>query len=251
MTRWLWVGLWTIANYRGNLEYRPKRIKAQVLPYDDCDIEQLLNDLNKSRLITIYSVQEQKYINITNFIEHQNPHKNEKAKGTNIPEMPEGVDFNEEINNRDLSRLNREYSASDPADSCFLIPDSCSPIPDLKAYLASYENLGELHQTLKQFIPEVDLIRPKERAMMNEWLTQKITSDVLKTAIERAEYQSNNFGVGYLNKIIIDLLNPKTNTGGSGNGRNSTLCTKPAGNVKGRNEAKEKYQAAIGIQKTH
>lgn len=32
----------------GELEWRPKRVKAQVMPYDDCDIESLAINLEKT-----------------------------------------------------------------------------------------------------------------------------------------------------------------------------------------------------------
>ena len=37
--RILFIGFWTISDFKGDLEWRPKRIKAQILPYDDCDVE--------------------------------------------------------------------------------------------------------------------------------------------------------------------------------------------------------------------
>ena len=48
--RLLFIGLWTIADFKGDVEWRPKRVKAQVLPYDDCDIEKLAINLDKSGL---------------------------------------------------------------------------------------------------------------------------------------------------------------------------------------------------------
>jgi len=59
ITRLLFIGMWTIADFKGCIEYRPKRIKAQLLPYDDCDIEQLASNLDLSGFIAIYSVQGQ------------------------------------------------------------------------------------------------------------------------------------------------------------------------------------------------
>ncbi|MEE9118191.1 MAG: hypothetical protein V3U02_06325 [Calditrichia bacterium] len=130
--RLLFLGLWTIADYQGNLEYRPKRIKASLLPYDDCNIEELTINLEQSGFITIYSVLEQPYIHVNNFSKHQNPHKNEISKGSFIPEpptvipkkQPQDIDSNKLTNNHDQSRLKPEDSQSNPADSGFLIPDS-------------------------------------------------------------------------------------------------------------------------------
>ena len=42
--RLLFVGLWTIADREGRVEYRPKQIKIKVLPYDDAPIDGLITD---------------------------------------------------------------------------------------------------------------------------------------------------------------------------------------------------------------
>ena len=129
--RLFFIGLWTIADHNGNLEWRPKRLKAQLLPYDNCDIKELAINLDKSGFIRYYSDGDILYINIAKFSDHQNPHKNEKDKGTTIPTYSEEgrqlIDLNTLTINPDKSRLNRESSHSDPADSLILIPDS--PIP--------------------------------------------------------------------------------------------------------------------------
>lgn len=73
LTRILFQGLWCIADRAGRLENRPRRIKADILPYDDCDPIAMLQDLNDLGFIQFYG----EYIQITNFSKHQNPHKNE------------------------------------------------------------------------------------------------------------------------------------------------------------------------------
>lgn len=77
LARILFAGLWTIADRKGRLEDRPKKIKAEVLPYDECDIENLLNYLSKNKFITRYEVKDENFIEIINFSKHQNPHNNE------------------------------------------------------------------------------------------------------------------------------------------------------------------------------
>ena len=132
--RLLFIGLWTIADYNGNLEWRSKKVKAQILPYDECDIDALAINLDKSGFVRFYSDGEKLYLNIVNFTVHQNPHKNEKAKESEIPVYLEGmsqlVDLTTLTINRDLSGSNPERSTSDRADSLFLIPDSPILNPD-------------------------------------------------------------------------------------------------------------------------
>lgn len=132
LSRLLFIGMWTISNFKGCFEYRPKRLKVQLLPYDDCDIEQLVINLDKSGFISIYSVQGQRYIKVLNFTKHQNPHKNERDSGSEIPDIELRDDFYSE-NSLNVKRLddNREKYGTTPdsngiarADSLNLIPDS-------------------------------------------------------------------------------------------------------------------------------
>ena len=130
--RLLFIGLWTIADYKGEFVWREKRIKAKLLPYDECDIKKLAIDLDKSGFIRFYSNGNEVYCSVINFCSHQNPHKNERAKGSDIPEYSDSyrqlVDLNELTIIRDKSGFNQYDSHSDPADSLNLIP--LTPIPD-------------------------------------------------------------------------------------------------------------------------
>jgi len=69
--RLLFIGLWTLADRDGRLEDRPKRIKVQVLPYDNVDVDQLLWALHESEFITRYEVNGVEIIQITTFEKHQ------------------------------------------------------------------------------------------------------------------------------------------------------------------------------------
>jgi 5-methylcytosine-specific restriction endonuclease McrA len=84
--RLLFAGLWCIADREGRLEDRPKRIKAEVLPYDDCDVDDLLNKLAEREFIIRYEVNGEKYIQVVNFIKHQNPHYKEVPSEIPAPE---------------------------------------------------------------------------------------------------------------------------------------------------------------------
>ena len=85
MARLLFIGLWTIADREGKLEDRPKRIKIEILPWDKCDVNALLQELHGQGLIMRYEVNGDKYILIPNFIKHQNPHQKEVSRGLPDP----------------------------------------------------------------------------------------------------------------------------------------------------------------------
>jgi len=90
LARILFVGLWTIADRSGRLRDRPKQIKGEILPYDDCDVEKLLDELAKADepFIVRYEVEGVSYIQVTNFGTHQSPHHTERDSV--IPPLPNG-----------------------------------------------------------------------------------------------------------------------------------------------------------------
>jgi hypothetical protein len=90
LARILFPGLWCIADKEGRLEDRPRRIAAQILPYDqDADVEELLGLLaaGSDSFIVRYQVDGERFIQIRNWDRHQRPHWQETASV--IPAMPE------------------------------------------------------------------------------------------------------------------------------------------------------------------
>lgn len=85
--RIFFIGLWTQADRNGYLEYKPKRLKVEILPYDEVCIETILQKLHQLKFIEVYESFGQKYIHICNFTKHQHPHKDEKTKGYPVAPM--------------------------------------------------------------------------------------------------------------------------------------------------------------------
>jgi hypothetical protein len=92
MTRLFFIGLWTQADRAGRLEDRPRRLKAEIFPYDNYDVEKGLNELQSAGFIIRYKanvnvsdrvlapeqpVTELALIQITNFSKHQQPNVKE------------------------------------------------------------------------------------------------------------------------------------------------------------------------------
>lgn len=75
--RLLFEGLWCMADREGRLEDRALRIKAEILPYDDVDVDDLLNQLQARKFIIRYAHGEDRYIQVVNFKRHQSPHLKE------------------------------------------------------------------------------------------------------------------------------------------------------------------------------
>lgn len=88
LTRLLFAGLWCYADREGRLEDRPKRIKAEILPYDDCDVDDALDTLaaGDDPFIYRYEVGGNRYIQVAKFSDNQAPHHTEKPSV--IPGFP-------------------------------------------------------------------------------------------------------------------------------------------------------------------
>lgn len=128
LARLLFIGMWSIADFKGDFVWREKRVKVEILPYDNCDVKELAINLDKSGFIRFYSDEELIYCNVVNFAAHQNPHKNERAKGSEIPEftesMRQAIDLKGLTINRDKNGTSPDNDGTNRADSCSLIPDS-------------------------------------------------------------------------------------------------------------------------------
>jgi hypothetical protein len=86
LARILFEGLWCWGDREGRLEDRPKRLKMEILPADNCDVEQLLVQLVRADMILRYEVDGQRFIQIPTFKRHNTPHY--KETGSVIPPPP-------------------------------------------------------------------------------------------------------------------------------------------------------------------
>ena len=193
--RLLFAGLWTIADKEGRLDDRPKKVKALVLPFDNVDCDELLQQLHDRKFIQRYQVQDGAYIQITNWKKHQNPHCKEAP--SEIPEYCEADTKQEEEQVKedestvqvqcssganehqviDKPEAQLEHCAStvqepvennlNPADSFNLIPDSLILIPDsvvnTQAADATCSEDGNVHQMASRYAFEGNVVRLNQK----------------------------------------------------------------------------------------
>lgn len=174
LARLLFAGLWTIADREGRLECRPKKIKAEILPYDDCDINSLLSDLEKHGFITRYDVNGNQYIQVLNFVKHQNPHMREAASTIPAPD---------------------EHGAS-PAPSPIPLTHSLNPLP-------SNPDPVPAPKTPKKKKPEKISLQEWEEAngelkldLLSKWIEEK-GLDVAKLTEELAVFRQKCVAKAY------------------------------------------------------
>ena len=128
-TRLLFAGLWTIADREGRLEDRPKQIKMEIFPADSLDANELLGQLADAGLIQRYEVDGKRFIQVTSFTKHQNPHAKEQA--STIPEQvkPGASPVQAPVNNDASPKVDTELPVLAGLIPSSLIPDSPSLIP--------------------------------------------------------------------------------------------------------------------------
>lgn len=113
--RLLFAGLWTIADREGRLEDRPKRIKAELLPYDALDADALLCQLAARGFIVRYVAGGQAYISIPTFTKNQQPHINEAPSVIPPPEEADSTTLsNKEEYRTSTVQVPDEYGANTP-----------------------------------------------------------------------------------------------------------------------------------------
>lgn len=116
--RLLFAGLWCVADRAGRLEDRPKRLKIEILPYDDCDVDALLQALHDRGFIQRYTVDEHRLIQVVSFAKHQSPHHQERESRLPPPETFEA---------------NGERARGRPKTSPGFIPDKSQASPGVIA----------------------------------------------------------------------------------------------------------------------
>jgi hypothetical protein len=187
MARLLFVGLWTLADSQGRMEYRPLRIKAELFPYDNCDIVCLLKQLADRGFVRAYESGDVKVLEIPTFGEHQRCHPDERDEGLPPPdESAETIFFPEQ----NAKPGNPTMEPGNPPASCAFNPSTfipstsnpldapstplrrrCSKPADPLRWSAEsgWEGITDAdHAEWSQAYPAADL--PVELAKANQWL---------------------------------------------------------------------------------
>lgn len=80
--RLLFIATWNFADDHGGLDRSAKQLKAQAFPYDDLDVEPLVQELLRAGVLVEYEAVGKKYLHIKNFGKHQ------KVENPSNPRVP-------------------------------------------------------------------------------------------------------------------------------------------------------------------
>lgn len=83
------AGLWCAADREGRFLWKIRRLKSQILPYDDCDFSRVLHALTTRGLVVKYASGDEEFGWIPNFTKHQMI--NNREKESDLPEPPESA----------------------------------------------------------------------------------------------------------------------------------------------------------------
>jgi hypothetical protein len=170
--RLLFAGLWTIADREGRLEDRPRKIKAELLPYDECDCDALLDDLSKHGFIQRYTHEAHGFIQVCNFGRHQNPHQNEAASV--IPEPPK---YQAEMGIPTTPVQVPEQHQSNRADSLNPLTDSPSLIPSSATARSAHGRGANYPEDFEKFWAQYPNKKAKDRAL-KAWRSLKPSAEL-------------------------------------------------------------------------
>lgn len=138
LARLLFAGLWCLADREGRLEDRPVRIKIEILPCDNCDVDGLLSQLHDNGLIVRYERDGRRFLSIPKFLQHQKPHHKEKPStippikvgaSTHLGTLTVAILNNETLENESCRGIEPSLNPSSLNPSS-LNPESLSDVPN-------------------------------------------------------------------------------------------------------------------------
>lgn len=123
-----------MADRAGRLEYRPARIRVELFPYDEdvtvAKIDSMFKELERfaGKFVIRYQANNETYVQIVNFVKHQNPHPREVMSVIPAPDGWDRDDCDTESRVKALPRQDLGVAQAMPSNGlATLIPDS--PIP--------------------------------------------------------------------------------------------------------------------------
>lgn len=221
--RLLFAGLWVLADRDGRLEDRPMKIKAQIFPYEDVEVDHLLEYL-ACGFIQRYEVEGRKYIQINNFLKHQKPHQNERSEGfppptpvisSNYQKLPVGMGNGEGNGNGDgIKTFAPSPSASEPTATKQAVVVLSFPTTGKgpKEWGLTEEKLDEYKAAFPGLDPLGEFRRARQWCVDNP--TRRKTARGMPSFLTRWLGSAQNRGGGYVSSQsnrVVGHAEPKPN----------------------------------------
>jgi hypothetical protein len=227
LARLLFAGLWLHCDREGRMEDRPKKIKAEILPYDTCNADELLGELEKHGFIIRYQHDDRRFIQVTNFGKHQNPHIKEapseipapyknSASTVQASETPEAAGLNPSspILNPESPTTTTDASAPAaggggdvPDGRDELDPPATAPMPPRQPLPAPASPAAAIAVVLRPLGVSATAMHPTVMG----WADRAVSLEVLTEAVRIAREHKGTETISpqYLAPIVERLLTPQ------------------------------------------
>jgi len=196
LTRLLFIGMWCMADREGRMKDRPKRIKAEIMPFDDGNIEGKLEKLQEAGFITRYTVEDKNYIQINKFSKHQSPH---------IKEAPSEIPAITDKHHASTMQAPEEHEASRP-DCGLLIEDCGNMIVDIPLTMNGDKMMINDFRFVHQ--DKFGTNMPPGCNQIAGELCQQFSKDSIISAFEAACVQGKQ-SVAYVKGVLLGNGRPK------------------------------------------
>lgn len=97
--RFAWIGLFTQCDKEGRFEWRPRRLKAAILPYDEIDFSRVLHAWATRGWVVKYTHEGREFGCIPTWRRHQSP--NNRERESEIPPPSKDVKENKDLPTRE------------------------------------------------------------------------------------------------------------------------------------------------------
>lgn len=153
--RLLFIGLWTMADREGRLEDRIRKIKIELFPADNVDIDDMLNKLHGAGFVHRYVIKNKGYIQIINFKKHQSPHIKEPPSTIPAPDLSDTCLVQNSLTAVLLT------ASSLTADSCII--DSCiKPTTTTRTENIFIDCFAQNEKRIRELYPHADFEAERE-----------------------------------------------------------------------------------------
>lgn len=211
--RILFIALWQLADRQGVLEYNPALFRRYAFGYRDDitenDVVGYITDLSRldnGDTLVIKQYGSKRYLIITNFERHQNPHHTEK-KGV-MPDIKHLINSDKS----DLTVTTPLCNGYNPADSLLLNPDSSNYTTS--AYAPEEEKQGWAHvgAEINNIVKSFGFMPMETPSLVSSWLAWEADPETdiyptIRRLCESAKKQGKTIhGLKYFNEAVVEAI---------------------------------------------
>jgi hypothetical protein len=190
--RLLFIGIWNFADDEGRIRLSEKKLRMQIFPADTVNISELLGEIRRESLITIYDIEGVSYLQVNGFSKHQ---KIDKRTPSKFPPSPRLTPESPRIPTTEGSRVEKEEEGKGKGSGVVA--------------RAKYSDFQKVYEAGCAVFPKLTSASP---AVVNEWLEVGANPDrdILPEIRRIAANKSDVNSWAYFTGAVMDALKTRT-----------------------------------------